>query len=231
MILAMGLFYSVIAQIIAGIMEFKKGNTFGTTAFTSYGLFWLSLVFLKILPNSGLWSETDSLSTIAAYLFMWGVFTFFMFINTRNKNKEIQFVFLSLTILFFLLAIGDVIKEVTGSSLVTNIAGYEGIVCGASAIYLAMKEVYEETNAQPTPQPTPQQPTTTYKTQPQPQQPQKHFNTQQTTKTRTKTKTITTTNDPTINTQINPPSNPPNNPPSNPPTQKTAIEDKSFYER
>ena len=55
MILGMGIFYGGLAQVIAGIMEFKKGNTFGTTAFTSYGFFWLSLVFLLIAPNLGWW--------------------------------------------------------------------------------------------------------------------------------------------------------------------------------
>ena len=53
MILSMGIFYGGIAQVIAGIMEWKKGNTFGTTAFTSYGLFWLSLVGIVLLPKSG----------------------------------------------------------------------------------------------------------------------------------------------------------------------------------
>jgi succinate-acetate transporter protein len=50
MILAMGIFYGGIAQVIAGILEFRKGNTFGTTAFCSYGLFWLTLVFLLVFP-------------------------------------------------------------------------------------------------------------------------------------------------------------------------------------
>ena len=53
MILAMGIFYGGIAQIIAGIMEFKKGNTFGMTAFTSYGLFWLTLVAIWVIPGTG----------------------------------------------------------------------------------------------------------------------------------------------------------------------------------
>ncbi|HPS92818.1 MAG TPA: acetate uptake transporter, partial [Methanothrix sp.] len=81
MILAMGIFYGGLAQIIAGIMEWKKNNTFGTTAFTSYGLFWLSLVALIFLPTLGL-AQATSKPAFAAYFFMWGLFTFFMFIGT-----------------------------------------------------------------------------------------------------------------------------------------------------
>ena len=139
MILGMGIFYGGLAQIIAGIMEFKKGNTFGTTAFTSYGLFWLSLVALLILPRLG-WGDQTPAGFIGWYLFMWGLFTFFMWLATFGKNRALQFVFFSLTILFWLLAIGDW----TGSATIKTVAGYEGIVCGLSAIYLAMAEVINE---------------------------------------------------------------------------------------
>jgi uncharacterized protein len=141
MILAMGIFYGGIAQIIAGIMEFKKGNTFGMTAFTSYGLFWLSLVAIFVFPDLGAGKGVRSPdSFVAWYLFLWGVFTFFMWLGTFGKNRGIQFVFLSLFILFFLLAI----RSWAGSALVGHIAGWEGMICGASAIYLAMAELLEE---------------------------------------------------------------------------------------
>jgi hypothetical protein len=139
MILAMGIFYGGLAQIIAGIMEFKKNNTFGTTAFTSYGFFWLSLVALNILPVMGYSNVSDSLS-MAAYLFMWGLFTLFMFIGTLRINKALQFVFGSLTILFLLLAIANY----TGSAIILTIAGYEGIICGFTAIYAAIAQVLNE---------------------------------------------------------------------------------------
>ncbi|MFL2104836.1 acetate uptake transporter [Desemzia sp. FAM 23991] len=139
MIFAMGIFYGGLAQVIAGIMEFKKNNTFGTTAFTSYGFFWLSLAALNILPMMGYGQAADSLS-MAAYLFMWGVFTLFMFIATLRINKALQVVFGTLTLLFFLLAIGNF----TGSTLILTIAGYEGILCGFSAIYAAMAQVINE---------------------------------------------------------------------------------------
>ena len=139
MILAMGIFYGGLAQVVAGIMEFKKNNTFGTTAFTSYGFFWLSLVALNILPMMGYGEAADSLS-MAAYLFMWGLFTFFMFIGTLKINRALQVVFGTLTILFFLLAIGNF----TGSALILTIACYEGIFCGFTAIYAAMAQVLNE---------------------------------------------------------------------------------------
>jgi succinate-acetate transporter protein len=139
MILAMGIFYGGIAQVIAGIMEFKKGNTFGTTAFTSYGLFWMTLVFLIVFPTMG-WKEGPSASFMGWYLFMWGLFTFFMWIGTFGKNRALQIVFFTLWILFFLLAA----EHWTGSEATGIFAGYEGIFCGLSAIYLAMAEVINE---------------------------------------------------------------------------------------
>jgi len=139
MILAMGIFYGGIAQIIAGIMEFKKGNTFGTTAFTSFGLFWLSLVALIIIPKMG-YADSPSAAFAGWYLFMWGLFTFCMWIATWKTNRALQFVFLSLTILFWLLAI----RDWTGNTVIGTIAGIEGIICGLSAIYLAMAQVINE---------------------------------------------------------------------------------------
>lgn len=139
MILAMGIFYGGIAQIIAGAMEFRKGNTFGTVAFTSYGLFWISLVAILVFPTLGWAPKPDGVS-MAAYLAMWGLFTAYMFVATLKKNRAIQFVFASLAILFFLLAIGDY----TGIAMIKTIAGLEGIVCGFSAIYLACAEVLNE---------------------------------------------------------------------------------------
>lgn len=142
MILAMGIFYGGIAQIIAGIMEWKKGNTFGTTAFTSYGLFWLSLVGLLVMPKLQ-WVEASNNIAMSAYLFMWGLFTLVMFVGTLKINRRLQFVFLSLAILFFLLALGDF----TENKSITHIAGWEGIVCGFSAIYTGLAQVLEELNS------------------------------------------------------------------------------------
>jgi len=139
MILAMGFFYGGLAQIIAGLMEWKKGNTFATTAFTSYGFFWLSLVLLVVMPKMGL-VEAPETAAMVAYLTMWGVFTAVLFIATLRLNRALQVVFASLTILFFLLALGDY----TNSSMIKTIAGYEGILCGFSAIYAALAQVLNE---------------------------------------------------------------------------------------
>jgi succinate-acetate transporter protein len=139
MILAMGIFYGGIAQVIAGVMEWKKGNTFGTTAFTSYGLFWLTLVGLIVLPKMG-WAEATTPFAMGFYLLMWGLFTAFMYVGTLKLTRSLQFVFASLTVLFFLLALGDFTQNAT----IKLIAGIEGIICGASAIYTAIGQVINE---------------------------------------------------------------------------------------
>lgn len=139
MVLSMGIFYGGIAQIIAGIFEFRKGNTFGLVAFLSYGHFWLTLVGLVLLPKMGLIDAAPA-GFMGWYLFMWGLFTFFMYIGTLKKNRALQTIFLTLVILFWLLAI----RDWTGNAIIGIIAGYEGIFCGASAIYLGMAEVINE---------------------------------------------------------------------------------------
>lgn len=140
MIFAMGLFYGGIAQVIAGLLEFRKNNTFGTLAFTSYGLFWISLVALLLFPKMGLADPVDNVS-MAFYLGVWGLFTAYMFVGTLKKNRALQVVFGTLTLLFFLLAIGDYTKIAE----IKTLAGYEGILCGLSAVYLACAEVLNET--------------------------------------------------------------------------------------
>lgn len=139
MILAMGLAYGGTAQVIAGIMEYRNGNTFATVAFGSYGLFWFSLVILLLLPKMNLATAADAAS-LAAYFFMWGIFTLVMFVGTLKMGRGLQVVFLSLAILFFLLTAA----ELTGNPFITIIAGYEGIFTGASAIYVGLAEVLNE---------------------------------------------------------------------------------------
>jgi succinate-acetate transporter protein len=148
MILAMGLAYGGLAQVIVGIMEYKKGNTFGTVAFTSYGLFWWSLVLLLVLPKTSIFTGLSAPieTAMAAYFFMWGLFTFVMFFGTLKTNRALQFVFMSLAILFFLLTARDLTVNATiiGDLTIGTIAGYEGIICGLSAVYLAFAEVLNE---------------------------------------------------------------------------------------
>ena len=146
-ILAMGIAYGGIAQIIVGIMEFKKGNTFGTVAFLSYGLFWWSLVMILLLPKFPEFAAfAPSSSSLAAYFIMWGIFTFGMFFGTLKANRALQFVFGSLFILFFMLAIREITKNpvISGSITFNTFTGIVGIICGASAVYLGIAEVLNE---------------------------------------------------------------------------------------
>jgi uncharacterized protein len=139
MILAMGIFYGGLAQVIAGVLEAKKNNTFGLTAFTSYGFFWLSLVALVVMPKMG-WVAAPSENAMVAYLAIWGVFTLLLFFGTLKLSRALQFVFATLTVLFFLLALGDY----TGNIAIKHFAGYEGIICGASAIYTGVAGLLNE---------------------------------------------------------------------------------------
>ncbi|MEY2537142.1 MAG: uncharacterized protein QOG67_882 [Verrucomicrobiota bacterium] len=140
MILAMGICYGGAAQIIAGLMEWRKGNTFATTAFISYGFFWWSLVALIIFTKLG-WGAVSNDTAMAAYLTMWGLFTGVMFIGTLRLSRALQIVFATLTILFFLLAIGDF---TAASTEFKHFTGYEGIFCGFSAIYAGLAQVLNE---------------------------------------------------------------------------------------
>jgi len=139
MILAMGIFYGGIGQVIVGIMEWKKNNTFGATAFTSYGLFWLTLVALIILPQTG-YAAKPTATSMTAFLVMWGIFSTALFIGTFKINRKLQVVFGSLVVLFFLLAIGDY----TGNHQIKTFAGYEGIFCGFTAMYTGLSQVLGE---------------------------------------------------------------------------------------
>jgi len=151
MILAMGLAYGGLAQIIVGIMEFRNGNSFGTVAFTSYGLFWWSLVGLLVLPKTSIFVglATPTGTAMAAYFFMWGLFTFAMFFGTLKANRAIQFVFMSLAILFFMLTIRELTGNPTlfGSVTFNTITGIEGVICGLSAVYLAIAQIINEAHA------------------------------------------------------------------------------------
>lgn len=138
-VIAMGIIFGGTAQMCAGLLEYPKGNTFGLTAFTSFGAFWISLALLIFLPKFGLIGASGP-AAMACYLGLWGVFTAFMFVGTLRSNRVLQFVFGSLVVLFALLALG----EATGNMAITRFAGFEGLACGAAALYLAMAEVIEE---------------------------------------------------------------------------------------
>ena len=141
MIMGMGIFMGGIAQIFAGLQEWKKNNTFGATAFTAYGSFWLSLVALWLIPKTSFGAEYKSSEVaVGFYLLMWGVFTLFMFLGTLKINLTLQIIFFSLTVLFFLLAASDF----TGNKSIRVFAGWVGIFCGLSAFYGCVAQVLNE---------------------------------------------------------------------------------------
>ena len=126
-------------RLLRGLWKAKKNNTFGLTAFTSYGFFWLTLVGLIVMPKLG-WIPAASENAMVAYLIVWGIFTGCLFFGTLRISKALQFVFATLTVLFFLLALGDA----TGNASLKTFTGYEGIVCGASAIYTGVGALLNE---------------------------------------------------------------------------------------
>jgi succinate-acetate transporter protein len=140
-IIGMGLFIGGLAQVIAGVQEWKKNNTFGATAFTSYGFFWITLCAIWLLPRISVFADLKADETsMGCFLTLWGIFTLGMFIGTLKLNRALQIVFGTLTLLFFLLAIADF----TGVGMIKIIAGYIGLVCGFTAVYASMAQVLNE---------------------------------------------------------------------------------------
>lgn len=134
-ILALGVFYGGLAQLIAGIMEYKNGNTFGATAFTSYGLFWMAFVLIVLNPLG----ETN-VTAEGMFFLLWGILTLFLFIGTLRCAASMKIIFGTLTALFFIIAAGNF----TGSEIIPIISGALGIICGGSAMYRAFGEVINE---------------------------------------------------------------------------------------
>ena len=135
LVLAMGFAFGGTAQMIAGMFEFSKGNTFGFTAFTSYGAFWWSFALLKTF-----FASTVSVEFVGWYLIVWGTSTLMMFIGTLTKPRALQAIFLSLTVTFYLLAAGDF----THNSAITHIGGNFGLLTALLAFYLAAAEIINE---------------------------------------------------------------------------------------
>ena len=138
-IIAMGIFVGGIAQVIVGIMEWKKSNLFGMMAFSSYGFFWLTLAFLLMLPKMGL-ADAPTNIAMGYYLSVWALFTIGLTVAAWKISFSMGFLFTTVVLLFVLLAIADF----TGSSTIKTIAGIEGIICGLTAVYLAMAQLYED---------------------------------------------------------------------------------------
>ncbi|HEX4835531.1 MAG TPA: acetate uptake transporter [bacterium] len=128
--------YGGLAQIIAGILEYSNGNTFGLTAFTSYGLFWLWFAFLNWTAKAGLITPPTS-TGVGVTLLMWGVFTLYMWVATFRSNRGVWSVFLLLWITFFLLAIG----ALGGGASWRQLGGLVGLITGLDALYVSFAEV------------------------------------------------------------------------------------------
>jgi hypothetical protein len=125
--LLFGFFWGGLAQVIAGIIDGRRGDTFGLTAFTSYGLFWIGLSFMFLMEWLGV--VTLSSTGLAWVFILWGIFTAYMTAGTFKISKVHVFVFATLTLLFWLLA------AVFFGALPAKVAGVEGIFCGAAAVY------------------------------------------------------------------------------------------------
>jgi len=139
LVLGYGMFYGGLAQLLAAMWEMRRGNTFAATAFGSYAAFWMGLAFWHILADGGiLAARTEFKDGFAAYLAVWGMFTCLLFVPTLRLNRALQSIFLTLTILFFLLAAG------VYNETVHTIAGFVGIICAFTAIYTAWAELVNE---------------------------------------------------------------------------------------
>ena len=138
MTLATCVFCGGLAQMIAGVMEFRKTNTFAATAYTLYGAFWLTMVALLVSSRMD-WQPPNTVA-VGWHMILWGVFSAFMCVGARFHNIVLQFVLGGFSALFFLSALG----EFTGIVLADIVAGAIGVVAGAGAIYLAMARLLNE---------------------------------------------------------------------------------------
>jgi succinate-acetate transporter protein len=135
-VIGLAVFYGGIAQFAAGMWEFRTGNTFGATAFTSYGAFWLSFAAL-LIPGFGVGAAVESTTAVGYYLIGWTIFTAIMLVASFRMNGALVAVFVVLTITFLLLAIGKLGGAAPGQGL-TQLGGYLGILTALLAWYAAM---------------------------------------------------------------------------------------------
>jgi uncharacterized protein len=139
-VLGVALAYGGIAQILAGMWEFRTGNTFGAVAFTSFGAFWLSFWALITFFVGDIPAE-HAAAAIGLYLIAWGIFTAYMFVASLRTTAAIALVFLLLTATFFLLGIGNA-NESEG---VIEAGGWCGLATAAAAWYASFAAVTNST--------------------------------------------------------------------------------------
>jgi succinate-acetate transporter protein len=138
-VFGLAIFYGGIAQLLAGMWEFVKGNTFGALAFSSYGAFWLSFWYLVThLPKA---SASDLNKAIGTYLLIWTIFTAYMFIASMRTSGAIMAVFALLTLTFLFLAIG----AYADSSGMTKVGGWLGLATALAAWYTSLAGVFNAT--------------------------------------------------------------------------------------
>ncbi|KAI0246868.1 Gpr1 family protein [Lactifluus subvellereus] len=140
-IVGMALFFGGLSQFLAGMWEFAAGNTFGATAFTSYGAFWLSFATL-LIPNSGIgeaYADAPAMfdDALGIYLISWMIITFLFLIGSLRKSVGLSALFLFLTLTFMLLAIGNLMEKEN----VVKGGGYLGIITAAIAYYCGLGEL------------------------------------------------------------------------------------------
>jgi succinate-acetate transporter protein len=140
-VLPLALAYGGLVQLIAGVTEFRTGNTFGQAAFMSYGGFWIWYALLLILSGNGVINLAKAGPTVGVALLLWGVFTFYMWIATFKLNKALWTVFFTLWIAYFLIGVG----KITGISVLGTIGGWVAFVCGWSALYTSFAIVTNAT--------------------------------------------------------------------------------------
>jgi hypothetical protein len=132
-----------LAQLVAGALEFKTGNTFGMVAFTSYGMFWWWFALLQWTIGAG-WLKPPPAAASAFILLMWGIFTGLLWIVSFRLSKAVWSIFLLLTLTFFLLSLGD-FHYILGSVSFTRLGGYFGLLTGLDALFVAFLELLNAT--------------------------------------------------------------------------------------
>ena len=134
MLLSMALFLGGTGQLIAGWLEYKRGNTFGFTSYTMFGLYWYTIVGLTLMPILNLSASADPVF-MGWFFLLWTVFALLLFFLTLSKDRYTQYVFLTVIILFSLITL----HSFTGIAWIGIASGWVGILCGSSAIYSAYK--------------------------------------------------------------------------------------------
>jgi uncharacterized protein len=130
-VIPLALAFGGLMQIFAGAFEFRLGNTFGMTAFLSYGAFWWWFAFLLLFAHNHLIDISAAGPTVGVALLLWGVLTLYLWISTLRLSKVVFLVFLTLWVTFALLGLG----AIRADAGLTHAGGWLGVVCGALAVY------------------------------------------------------------------------------------------------